>query len=90
MQLDVRINLGDLWRAQGPAGAPSAAQCYGEALRREPGHAAGWRGLGDCHREAGAHDQAIVCYKVCLCVFCGAAGPASLNVLMELPLSAEK
>ena len=31
----MRTNLGDLWRAQGEAGRPSALRCYTEVLRLE-------------------------------------------------------
>lgn len=64
VQADVRTNLGDLWRAQGEAGRPSALACYTEVLRHDAGYAPAWRGLGDCHREAGDHAQAATCYQV--------------------------
>lgn len=50
---------------QGEAGRPAALACYAEALRSAPGHAPAWRGMGDAHREAGEHDRAVACYKVC-------------------------
>ncbi|KAI8466334.1 MAG: TPR-like protein [Monoraphidium minutum] len=61
--VDVHNNLGDLWRAQGPAGRAAAQQCYGEALRLDPRYAPAWRGLGDLLREAGDAGQALACYQ---------------------------
>ena len=61
---DVRCHLGDLWRAQGEGGRAAALACYSEVLRRDPGHAPAWRGLGDVRREAGEPAQAVACYQV--------------------------
>lgn len=63
---DVRCHLGDLWRAQGEGGRAAALGCYAEALRRDPGHAPAWRGLGEVRREAGEHAQAVPCYQEAL------------------------
>jgi protein O-GlcNAc transferase len=64
VQVDVHNNLGDLWRAQGQLGRATAQQCYSDALRLDPNYAPAWRGLGDSYREAGDHQQAVLCYQV--------------------------
>lgn len=63
---EVRASLGDLWRLQGPAGRPAALACYAEALRRCPGCATAWRGLGDAHREGADAAAAVACYREAL------------------------
>lgn len=64
IQVDVYINLGDLYRAQGTASHFSAEEKYRQALRLDRNCASGYRGLGDLYREQGHHEEAVQFYKV--------------------------
>jgi len=61
--VDVHNNLGDLWRAQGPAGRAAAQRCYMDALKIDVSYAPAWRGLGDLFRESGEFQQALHYYQ---------------------------
>jgi hypothetical protein len=63
-QVDVYINLGDLYRAQGATGRTEAQNSYAAALQRDQLCAPAWRGLADLCREVGEHQQAVVLYQV--------------------------